>query len=191
MFIFKNSSSLFPNAALRGPRFQQSAAACTMTFWLESHYQPAHHNQSSFLCQAHKVVWQDSLLWKHAFPLAVSLLSTTCLISFLPPLIILPVSVLHSKHISSFTITHNKKYLNLSCSDSFMAPEGICLITDYSFPLSDWRSSPGRKQELYKWSFFFFTSVSSGIMSIEYYHYSMWMKAKVSGIARGNASIQN
>ncbi|XP_014185803.1 MAM and LDL-receptor class A domain-containing protein 1 [Haplochromis burtoni] len=33
MFIFKNSSSLFPNAALRGPRFQQSAAACTMTFW--------------------------------------------------------------------------------------------------------------------------------------------------------------
>uniref|UniRef100_A0AAX7UIQ1 MAM domain-containing protein n=1 Tax=Astatotilapia calliptera TaxID=8154 RepID=A0AAX7UIQ1_ASTCA len=33
MFIFKNSSSLFPNAALRGPQFQQSAAACTMTFW--------------------------------------------------------------------------------------------------------------------------------------------------------------
>uniref|UniRef100_A0A669E9V5 MAM and LDL receptor class A domain containing 1 n=1 Tax=Oreochromis niloticus TaxID=8128 RepID=A0A669E9V5_ORENI len=33
MFIFKNSSSLYPNAVLRGPRFQQSAAACTLTFW--------------------------------------------------------------------------------------------------------------------------------------------------------------
>ncbi|XP_037549869.1 MAM and LDL-receptor class A domain-containing protein 1 [Nematolebias whitei] len=33
MFILKNSSSLYPNAILRGPWFQQSASGCTMTFW--------------------------------------------------------------------------------------------------------------------------------------------------------------
>ncbi|XP_047424790.1 MAM and LDL-receptor class A domain-containing protein 1 isoform X2 [Mugil cephalus] len=33
MFIFKNSSSLYPTAVLRGPWFKQSASGCTMTFW--------------------------------------------------------------------------------------------------------------------------------------------------------------
>ncbi|MEQ2269638.1 hypothetical protein XENORESO_007235, partial [Xenotaenia resolanae] len=33
MFILKNSSSLYPNAVLRGPWFLQSASGCTMTFW--------------------------------------------------------------------------------------------------------------------------------------------------------------
>ncbi|KAM4543911.1 MAM and LDL-receptor class A domain-containing protein 1 [Fundulus diaphanus] len=33
MFILRNSSSLYPNAVLRGPWFQQAASGCIMTFW--------------------------------------------------------------------------------------------------------------------------------------------------------------
>ncbi|XP_062336134.1 MAM and LDL-receptor class A domain-containing protein 1 [Osmerus eperlanus] len=33
MFVVKNSSSLHPRAVLKGPRFQQTAPDCTLTFW--------------------------------------------------------------------------------------------------------------------------------------------------------------
>ncbi|XP_036374066.1 MAM and LDL-receptor class A domain-containing protein 1 [Megalops cyprinoides] len=39
MFVLKNSSSLSQKAFLRGPKYQQSASGCTMTFW---HYNYGH-----------------------------------------------------------------------------------------------------------------------------------------------------
>lgn len=36
MFMWKNSSGLYPKAVLRGPTFAQSASGCTMTFWWDT-----------------------------------------------------------------------------------------------------------------------------------------------------------
>ncbi|KAM9332638.1 MAM and LDL-receptor class A domain-containing protein 1 [Pholidichthys leucotaenia] len=64
MFILKNSSSIAPQAVLRGPWFQQSATDCTMTFW---HYNIGISVGAVDMYLQVKGVLNNTLIWRAAY----------------------------------------------------------------------------------------------------------------------------
>nr|XP_046227551.1 MAM and LDL-receptor class A domain-containing protein 1 [Scatophagus argus] len=61
MFIWKNSSSLYPSAVLRGPWFTQSASGCTMTFW---HYNSGISVGATSMFLRVKGVQNNTVIWR-------------------------------------------------------------------------------------------------------------------------------
>lgn len=86
MFILRNSSSLYPNAVLRGPWFQQSASGCTMTFWWETvHFVLFHANSSELFTKIlHSIIQFIDLLNRPLFFFASLVISPAVGILQLP-----------------------------------------------------------------------------------------------------------
>uniref|UniRef100_A0A671VVP0 MAM and LDL receptor class A domain containing 1 n=1 Tax=Sparus aurata TaxID=8175 RepID=A0A671VVP0_SPAAU len=61
MFILMNSSSLYPNAVLRGPWFKQSSSECTMTFW---HYNSGISVGAANMYLRVKGVENNTVIWR-------------------------------------------------------------------------------------------------------------------------------
>uniref|UniRef100_A0A8C6WYH0 MAM and LDL receptor class A domain containing 1 n=1 Tax=Neogobius melanostomus TaxID=47308 RepID=A0A8C6WYH0_9GOBI len=64
MFIWKNSSSLYPRAVLRGPWFQQSASGCTLSFW---HYNSGISVGGADMYLRIKDVKNDTIIWRSLY----------------------------------------------------------------------------------------------------------------------------